>query len=360
MEVLTIMSYFLKKSIPCNLNGKENVGLSNYHFRRGTVNDALCIASLFQLGYGKSSHPCNDEEYVRIALTSEDDYWFVAEDEFSSVIGCLCISYNLMHRTWEIGKAMISPLHRQLGVMSRLMRLSIDSTPISMSDLIFIELRSDTSYHTLQKYVDVVIVGYDGGLNTVGKGSEHHVIAIAKFSSDKCFRHCFPNEPVFVESSYLRENIISPLGLSREVDEYPSRCFFWGGGGRGESDFLFSMDKQCNLIRLGQYIGSDSASEKDVFSALCKFLKCFDTDVRVTSIVIADKLMLITDMICIGFRITSYLPAWYWLNGKRYDCLMLVRGGGDYVRDNGLGDYVKKFDVAYHDIEEKIIKKRWG
>ncbi|WP_413715618.1 hypothetical protein IBZ12_01710 [Serratia ureilytica] len=301
---MKIMPYRLKKSIPHNFNDKEDMGLSNYHFRRGTVSDALCIVALFQAGYGISSHPCNnDEEYVRIAITNEDDYWFVAEDEFCSVIGCLCISYNLIHRSWVIGKAMIFPLRRQLGVILRLMQFSIDSTPISMSDLVFIELRSDTSYPTLQKYVDVVIVGYNGGLNTVEKKCEHHAIAIAKVSSDKYFRHCFPNKPV---------------------------------------------------------LGSDCASEKDVFSALCKYLACFDTDIRVTSIILADKLKLITDMIGIGFRITSCLPAWYLWHGKRYDCLMLVKGGSDYVNDNGLGNYVKTFDDAYRDIEGEIIKKRWG
>lgn len=350
------MSGILKKSIQSKFNGNDDMALCNYNFRRGTINDALSIATLFQVGYGKSSHPCNGEEYVQTSLKSEGDYWFVAEDDFSSVIGCLCISYNPTNRIWEMGKAMISPLHRQLGIMSKLILLSIDSTPISMSDLVFIEVRSDTSYHTLQKYIDVVIVGHDGGFNSVGEGSEHHLIAIAKPPSNKFFRHCFPNKSVFIESSFLRESIISPLGLSREPDEFPSKCFLGEGEAKCESDFLFSMDKQCNLIRLGQYIGSDSASQKAVFSALCHFLTYFDTEIRVTSIVTADKLTLITYMIGIGFRITSYLPAWYWWHGTRYDCLMLVRGASDHTRDNGLGSYVKKLDIAYNEIEENIIK----
>lgn len=44
-----------------------------------------------------------------------------------------------------------------------------------------------------------------------------------------------------------------------------------------------------------------------------------------TVTVLADKIDLIRGLVVRGFEFTAYLPAWYKIGGRRYDCVQLAR-----------------------------------
>ena len=336
-----------------NLMIQINHERPQFTIRRGTVSDVLHLCSLFEREYGNTSHPCRDERYVRNAMSNNSEIWFVAEDERGTAIGCVSVSYNAQNRSWEFGRAMISRRHRQLGVLSSLMRSVIDAMPVTDHDLSFAIARNDVALRALEGHVESVVTGHDGAPNMVHGVREHHVVAIEKFRSPG-FRHCLPLSPIFRESVFLRSEILEPLGLAGTPEPYPDTCF-WGHGNDCSDGFTFRRDDRVDAHYLCRHIGGPFMTERDIAADLLRFLKHRSTTAYVGAIVLADKLMLIRTMLEAGFHITAYLPAWHWSRGARYDCVLLARRGSGFASTTGLDAYIDALDAAYHDIAQRIL-----
>jgi len=321
--------------------------------RRGTVSDTSGICALFEREYGDSSHPCLDAGYVRHAVSNKSELWFVAEEETQATIGCMSVSYNAQNRSWEYGRAMISPHHRHLGVLSALMQSAIDTIPAADHDLAFAIARTDIALRALLRHLDGVVVGHDGSPDSAHGVREHHVIALEKFRSPR-FRHCLPLSPIFRESEILRSAILEPLGVAGAPAPYPDTCF-WGHGDECSDDFTFRVDERADAIYLCQHAGGPFMTERDVTGDLLRFLKRRGTTTYVGAIVLADKLTLVKAMLEAGFRITAYLPAWHWSRGARYDCLLLARRDNGFASKNGLDAHIDVLDAAYREIGQRIL-----
>ncbi|RQR44369.1 hypothetical protein DIE19_35905 [Burkholderia sp. Bp9126] len=332
---------------------KINAGHQQLTIRRGTVSDVARLCLLFEREYGDSSHPCLDERYVRSAVSNNSEIWFVAEEERGAAIGCVSVSYNAQNRSWEFGRAMISTRHRQMGILSSLMRSVIDAMPVANHDLTFAIARNDIALRALQGHIDSVVVGHDGAPNMVHGVHEHHIVAIRKFRSPE-FGHCLPLSPIFRESAFLRSEILEPLGLAGAPQPYPDTCF-WGHGNDFSDGFTFRRDDRVDALYLCQHIGAPFMTERDIAADLLRFLKHRNTTAYVGAIVLADKSILIRTMLENGFRITAYLPAWHWSRGARYDCVLLARRGPDFASKTGLDAHIDAFDAAYHEISQRML-----
>ncbi|KGX48446.1 GNAT family N-acetyltransferase [Burkholderia pseudomallei] len=324
-----------------------------FTIRRAAVSDIVRLCSLFEREYGNTSHPCLDECYVRNAMASNSEIWFVAEEERENAIGCMSVSYNAQNRSWEFGRAMISRRHRQLGVLSSLMQSAIDAMPANDHDLTFAIARNDVALRAFQGHVDSLVTGHDGAPNIVHGVREHHVVVIGK-SRSPGFRHCLPLSPIFRESVFLQNEILEPLGLAGTPEPYPDICF-WGRGNVFSDSFTLRQDDRVNAYYLCRHIGGQFMTERNIATDLLRFLKRRSKSAYVGAIVLADKLMLIRIMLEAGFRITAYLPAWHWSRGARYDCVLLVRRGSGFASRNELDVHIDKFDTAYHEIGQRIL-----
>lgn len=72
--------------------------------RSASAEDGASIASLFQLAYGQSSHPCKKAQYVRDSICSGSTAWRVAVDE-GRLVACVTLILSAWNRSWELARA---------------------------------------------------------------------------------------------------------------------------------------------------------------------------------------------------------------------------------------------------------------
>ena len=94
--------------------------------RLACVQDAKPLATLFQLAYGDSSHPCQDAGYVRRFLQNERNIYFVGTHE-GEVIAGMGITAHPWHDAFEWGLGVTHPTHRRAGLAETLMQQAHDT-----------------------------------------------------------------------------------------------------------------------------------------------------------------------------------------------------------------------------------------
>ncbi|MGC0154940.1 hypothetical protein ACPRNU_20980 [Chromobacterium vaccinii] len=319
--------------------------------RAATVADAAGLARLFQLTYGDTSHPCQQESFIRDGIASGLQHWQLLEWD-GGVGACACLALYPWNRSREMCFGAVHPALQQMGIVSALCRRCLDSLPPQPEELGFCTPRQPAALRAMRKFLNTVLLGHDGGPNTVDGIREHHLLGMHPPFAQP-FPHAAPEAPAILASAFVRERLYAPLGLSMRSGAYPATCFT--GSERGERDgaFLFGRDDAVQAVFIGGYLGEPGAEAAE----LERFLASRDDARYVCARVLADKTGLIAHMLRLGFEITAYLPAWHWENGLRCDCLLLAWNDFDVrPRIHGFADEVEELDRAWAELAAALLR----
>jgi GNAT superfamily N-acetyltransferase len=296
--------------------------------RRARPEDAGQIAALFRVVYAQSSHPCNNEEFVRRTLRRKyTDLWLVSESE-GRIMGCMGMLVNRWNRTWEIVRGATHPEYRGAGIGTLLAQRAIDHACASANcDFLVGFPRNRTMYRILSEVVTpgMRATGHDGGINIACGRREYHLAAFALTGTRFEWRNpaCVPEE---VHDS-IQEVVLGPLGLTWNPGPYPPQ--FISGAFPRHPDygpFTFHYHPFCpsDSLEISGYTGPKSHAT-EVAADLIQTVDSFEYARHVRLAVLADKLEFQRELLRAGFVTTAYLPAWHLQNGVRYDCVLMVR-----------------------------------
>lgn len=324
----------------------------SFVLRSGKVEDAEELASLFRISYGETTHPCQNTLYIYNAIVSELQEWFVLEND-SSIVGCLCIARRTWNRTWESCHGVVHPGARRSGGISSLIKLSFEGFDPNPIEIGFYVPRSKASYSIMSQIRKGVLVGHDGGPNTVEGIKEYHFTAIHPPTADE-FRHIAPSYVSELKSSFIKDHLYDPLGLQPVNGAYPNTYFTGPPDTEEHCSFLYSCDAMADAFTLSGYTGT-ATSEAEVFLELKSAIAIWEKSAYIGAYVLADKVELISKMVALGFVMTAYLPAWHLQVGTRYDCVMLVRHNFSKPPQSHGFDYeVALFDQAYSELTQSL------
>jgi Acetyltransferase (GNAT) family len=314
--------------------------------RNASPDDSPSIAGLFQLAYGRSSHPCKDTQHVREGIRSRSAVWRVAVDE-ETVVACVTLIVNVWNHSWELARAVTLPKYRGEGLGTELMQCSVDEACASSScDVIVGFPRSQTMLNIVSGLRPSMLpVGHDGAINVANGTREYHAVAYARNPGVE-FRHYIPLSSSLADSEFVHDEIFGPLGLRPERAEYPPQWVV--GDGIEHPDlrpFSFGYDPFCpsDAIEITAY-NADSQDAGQVAQELILMLESFADARHARLVVPVDKNEFIERLVDAGFEITAYLPAWYLNHGGRYDCVLMVRRRFlEEPADHGVRDIVERF-----------------
>ena len=326
---------------------KEVIQLPALTIRSATTEDAFLIASLFQVTYGTSSHPCKEAAYVRDGICAGATAWRVAIDQ-NRLVACVTLIVNAWNYSWELARAITLPEYRGEGLGSALMQQSVDEACASSScDVIVGFPRSRTMLHIVSEGLrpPLLPVGHDGAINVANSVREYHAVTFASNPAAR-FHHYIPASSSLAETAFVRNNVFRPLGLNPVPGEYPSLWVV--GDGIQHPDlkpFSFRYDPFCpsDAIEITRYT-ADSRDARRVAGDLISMLDSFYYARHARLVVLVDKREFIEHLVDAGFEITAYLPAWYRHLDVRYDCVLLVRGRfSEEPIDHGIREVVDHF-----------------
>ncbi len=296
-------------------------------FRAARVEDAAAIAGLFRSTYGYSSHPCLNEETVFRSIDEQSSVWRLSVDE-GRIIACAAAMRNRWNRSWEIGCCVVTREYRGVGLS---IRLAQESTTAALKspecDLVFAYPRNAIAARiTVKLDPEFHFTGYDGGRHISNASREHHAFCCAMNYPGR-FRHVVPREPSLASTSFVKEQIFTPLGLSPSQGEYPP-CWLVGNSDRGSQAGSFSIQfdplSPSGAMEVTGYAGR-AQHGRQVADELARLLEDHGDPRYVRLAVPVDKVTLIASLMSQGFELAGYLPAWFFQGGERFDCVMLVR-----------------------------------
>jgi hypothetical protein len=320
--------------------------------RRARPDDASQIASLFRVVYSQSSHPCNNEEFVRRTIQRKDtNIWHISESD-GRITGCMGMLANRWNCTWEIVRGATDPEYRRSGIGTLLAQRAIDDACASPDcDLIVGFPRNRTMYRILSEVMRPVMraTGHDGAINIAGGRREYHLAVFALAGSPR-FKWCNPEStPAEVRHSVC-EAVLEPLGLSWNPGPYPPH-FISGHFPRhpdyGPFTFYYHPFCPSDSLEISSYTGVKAHAE-DVAAELIETVNSFQYARHIRLAVLADKVDFQRALLQEGFSITAYLPSWHLQNGVRYDCVLMVRretDGEPVAHDTR--DIIDSFDRIY-------------
>lgn len=328
-------------SIP---QGVEQQSLG-FILRPGRTEDVNSLAELFRITYGQTTHPCRNPIYIYNAMISGLQEWFVVEID-SLIVGCSCIARRPWNQSWEVCYGVVHPDTRRAGVISSLVRFSLENHCPEPIELGFYITRNIASHSVMKKIRAAVLVGGDGGPDMVDGIREYHLTAIHPQAADG-FRHIAPWYASTSGTEFISDYLYKSLRLEPVPGAYPATYLTGPQGTDQHGVFLYSYDTAANALMLSGYVGA-SETERGVMDELKALLQHWKSAEYVSACVLADKLELISSMIRLGFSITAYLPAWYQQDSARYDCIFLVlQDFPQAPRSHGFDAEVMFFDQAY-------------
>ncbi|MDI2593753.1 hypothetical protein POF45_20350 [Pseudomonas sp. 681] len=320
--------------------------------RSGKVEDAEALASLFRISYGETTHPCQNTRYIYNAIISELQEWFVLEND-ASIVGCSCIARRTWNRTWESCYGVVHPGARRSGGISSLIKLSFEGFDPDPIEIGFYVPRSRAIYSIMSQIRKGVLVGHDGGPNTVDGIREYHFTAIHPPAADG-FSHIAPSYVSELKSSFIKDHLYDPLGLQPINGDYPNTYFTGPSDTEEHGSFLYSCDAVADAFTVSGYTGA-ATTEREVFLELKSAIATWETSAYIGAYMLADKVELISQMVKLGFVMTAYLPAWHLHAGVRFDCVMLVRHRFlQPPQSHGFDHEVAFFDQAYSELTQSL------
>lgn len=328
-----------------------------FSYRSGNLKDIEPLAELFRTVYGDTTHPCQSPSYIRGSLISGQQQWFVVELD-AIIIGCCCIARRPWNISWEICHGVIHPAARRTGAISSLVQLALDSHKAEPSDLGFYVTRNIASHAMMLKIRPGVLVGHDGGPDTVDGIREYHLTALLPPAAKAAFKHLSPWYVNVPGAEVIGQHLYQALQLDVQTGAYPSTCLGGPASSQAHGRVLFAHDPQGQTLMVSGQAG-DYPTQGHALAEVVALLGQY-AEVRYASVVVlADKLELIAGLIGLGFSITAYLPAWHVQGGTRFDCIHLVLQTFDQrPRSHGFDNEVAFFDEAYARLADRLCSLR--
>jgi molybdopterin/thiamine biosynthesis adenylyltransferase len=301
--------------------------LNNLVVRRATPGDSRQLAALFQTVYVNSSHPFQSETDVERFIADERNFEVVVEVDGRIIAGA-AMAYMAWNDSYELGRAITHSDFRRHALAGFLMENVVREVCARSLGSVFFGFPRVRRIADLSAVIEppFVVIGHDGGRNIAGGQREVHLI-VYSVPRHAQFHHIAPSVPGLLKSRFLRSNVYRPLSLSISPGEYPPECFVGSVDERSERKHGFIFERQM-LAANGaiEILGQDGvASPRAIESNLEKLVAEFPNVEHVTVNALADKADLIVRLGNCGFYIAAYLPAWYESNGRRFDCVQLVR-----------------------------------
>ena len=308
--------------------------------RRAQPKDAAGIAALFLSMYRNSSHPFQSTASVGEFLEDSRNFQILAEAG-DRIVASMAMTRNLWNDSYELGRAITIPEYRRNGLAGFLMQRVVDwVVAAGMGEVIF-------GYPRVRRIAElcaaldpkVVVVGHDAGRNVANGNRETHLI-VCGIPRHARFTHIFPAGGEWLNWSFLREQIYSPLGLTQLPGQYPAQSFI-GAVARKRIDagaWAFDYDAGDPSGALEVIVRrQDGFTPNEITRDLDEVLSGLPEVQHVTATVLADKAGVICALVERGFEICAYLPAWYREGRHRYDCAQLVRR--QYMGTPGTQDF---------------------
>ncbi|GGY10963.1 hypothetical protein [Paludibacterium paludis] len=321
--------------------------------RPATPDDCPGLVRLFRRTYGDTSHPCLDDGFIRAGIEDGSHRWFVL-DTPEGIGACACLARHAWNRSREACFGVVLPELRHLGIVTRLARHCLDCMPQDPAELGYFSMRHPVALHAMRKLIDSVLVGHDGGPNTVDGVREYHMTAVHPPAAGR-FIHVTPAQRAMLHWDFLRDAVYAPLGLAIRPGPYPEDCLVGTEHEQETDGFRYTFDARIGALTLGGYTGA-APKENGLADDLERFLATHGKADYVCARILADKHQLTRRMLAMGFAITAYLPAWYWREGARFDALMLVRRRfDDSPQANGFEEEIATMDQAFAQLAARLV-----
>lgn len=353
-ERANVLSFLNRAALQLPTSNRTLSGdvMENLIFRKGTVDDATALRKLFVVAYGLHAHPCQSRSFLLKQLCSDSNLWIIALID-GVIIGCGCIVRHAWNQTWEFSFGVIDPKAQRLGVLTKMIGRGFSMLKAGPHELGFHKPRSTIAHSGALKNHSSVLVGHDGAQEKVYGQSEYHMFAVYPVLQGN-FDHVSPDYPFDI--STIKDDIYTPLGLRWRPGIYPPLYFVGQAGVSRWGKFFYTENKYNNALSIGFCYSAGMQKQEQVFDELMRFL-CFKKSVECFSAcVLADKQELVARMLDIGFKITAYLPAWFFLPGCRYDCVMLVFDRRVVaLENNGFEKEIQKFNKIYAELGKQMV-----
>jgi N-acetylglutamate synthase-like GNAT family acetyltransferase len=325
---------------------------SGHEIRAARPTDAGQIASLFQLVYASSSHPCKRPDFVAQTLArGRPDVWRVSELG-GRITGCMGMLPHRWNRSWEIVRGVTHPDSRGSGIATELAQRVVDEAWASGEcDVVVAFPRNSTMYRIAANALTpgFQAVGHDGGINIADGRREYHLVALS-FEAPKKFERVSPPNGSTTIAPFVQNQVLTPLGFPVAPGIYPPLLI--AGEYPRHPDygpFTFNYHPYCpsDSLELTAYTGPKQDPEA-IAADLVTTLESFGYARHVRLAVLADKIEFQQMLRAAGFSITAYLPAWHLQNGVRYDCVLMTRRTTDEEPiDHGTRDLINVFNQGY-------------
>lgn len=313
--------------------------------RAGTLEDVTRLAELFTITYGQTTHPCQAPDYIDQAMRSGQQRWFVVELG-AKIVGCSCVARRAWNQSWEVCHGVVHPEARRTGVISSLIRLSLEEHCPQALELGFYITRNLASHSVMKHIKPAVLVGHDGGPDTVDGLREYHLTALHPPTCDG-FVHAAPWYANTAGAEFISHFLYESLQLEPVQDNYPATCLSGPPGAEQTGHLRYTHDAAGNALTLSGE-SQCALTEQAVIAELSALLEQWKHAEYISVPILADKLELLSYLISLGFSITAYLPAWHLHQGARFDCILLVLNNfSPAPRSHGFDDEVVFFDQAY-------------
>ncbi len=295
--------------------------------RPAEAGDVDGLVQLFNVAYADSSHPCKHAEFVRSTIGSPGFLWRVA-DRGGYIAACSAVVEHAWNRTWEIGRGVTHPEYRGAGIGAELCQQCVTAAcEAATCDLVHGFPRNATIARiAAQTQPALLPTGHDGGINVANGVREYHGVIFARNPKAR-LRHFSPPRANPGQAGFVQCAIFDALGLTPEPGAYPERWI--AGPGTAPSHghpFSVEHDPRCRSasLEVTGYFGS-ARTPGEMAAELLYSLERFPEIAHARLAVLADKTALIERLTRHGFEAVAYLPAWYWLDGGRFDCVLMAR-----------------------------------
>ncbi|MDJ0840350.1 MAG: hypothetical protein QNK37_27820 [Acidobacteriota bacterium] len=326
----------------------------DYHYetRSACPDDAEEIALIFQRAYGSGTHACRDPAVIRDSFR-RDWKWLVVYDD-ATIVACAAGAWHPWNRMYETLWWLTNPAYTGRGVMTRL-------APRSMRDL-FAEERCEVIFGFLRSSIipiyrratedALVILGHEGGSNIRGTGEREYLLVGMTPHPERRPRRIPPACPIFSlpVRAFIENRILAQLPFETVDGVYPEAAVV----GPPSTDRVAAGDWRMELaykpaehtIHVTGFAGPPADAETTLAGLESCLEKAPAADL-VFLYVLADKVRFIRGLRRHGFVPTAYLPAWYYTDNGRCDCVLVARYTGRATRTIArFGEMIDQFDIA--------------
>jgi hypothetical protein len=301
---------------------KNSFSLNGLLYREADPEDARKLAELYNKVYsgGYPIRECLEEKLVRKIIENREHIWGIAQDR-DRIVGATVGRPEIWNRSFEGCRSVTDQDYGRRGIGKNLYRLILMSSFFKEGcDIGFGFPRTEGMKQLMEKAIPPIeIAGFDGGMHLVSGIRENHLMSFLV--------NPFRNIERIVSEIDLPSfrEIVCQNNVEYEIGDYPQEVIVGPKKDQkletphGEVSYFYFGPSRC--VQITQ-VKTDY--EEDISRAIEFFVKEKDAD-HFSLYVLADKLKMISDLIKSerSFSINAFIPAWYYKQGKRFDCFYL-------------------------------------